>query len=395
MLDRTCIHVPKCRLHKPTGLAVVRLSGRDVYLGPYGSPESEARYEAAVAEWLKNDRKPPPRPSRRVPRDHLVVDELILAYLGFAKGYYVKGSKQTGEVRNIKDALRLASSHFGSTLVAEFGPVDLKIVRKAMAEAGLCRNVVNARTNRIRRMFKWGVENQLVEPAVLQGLQAVAPLKKGRSAARETDGVKPVPRACIDEVLRHVTRPVKAMIELQLVSGMRPGEVVLMRTCNIDMSGKTWEYRPESHKTEHHGIERVVFLGPQAQAIVRPFLKHDVQAYLFSPADALQDLHQRRAAAAHVRRSADQLKRKTKPCKQPGEHYTSASYCYAIHKACRTAGVHVWGPNRLRHNAATFLRKEFGLDAARVILGHTSAAVTEVYAEMDRKKAAEIMEQVG
>jgi flagellar motility protein MotE (MotC chaperone) len=39
--------------------------------------------------------------------------------------------------------------------------------------------------------------------------------------------------------------------------------------------------------------------------------------------------------------------------------------------------------------------KEFGLDAARVILGHTSAAVTEIYAEMDRKKAAEIMSVVG
>jgi len=50
MPDRTCIRVPKYRIHKPTGLAVVRLSGRDVYLGPYGSPESEARYETAVAE---------------------------------------------------------------------------------------------------------------------------------------------------------------------------------------------------------------------------------------------------------------------------------------------------------------------------------------------------------
>jgi site-specific recombinase XerC len=55
----------------------------------------------------------------------------------------------------------------------------------------------------------------------------------------------------------------------------------------------------------------------------------------------------------------------------------------------------VWGPNRLRHRAASFLRKEFGLEAARVILGHTSSAVTEIYAEMDQKKAAEIMGAVG
>ena len=74
MPDRTCIHVPKYRLHKPTGLAVVRLSGRDLYLGPYGSPESEARYESVVAEWLKNDRKLPPRSARVVERENLVVN---------------------------------------------------------------------------------------------------------------------------------------------------------------------------------------------------------------------------------------------------------------------------------------------------------------------------------
>jgi integrase len=88
-------------------------------------------------------------------------------------------------------------------------------------------------------------------------------------------------------------------------------------------------------------------------------------------------------------------KRKARPRKKPGQRYTSASYCYAIHKACRKTGVPCWGPNRLRHNAATFLRKQYGIEAARVILGHSSATITEVYAEMDRAKAAAIMAEVG
>jgi len=323
------------------------------------------------------------------------VDELILAYLEFAKGYYVKGGKPTGEVHNIKDAVRFVSKLFGGDLVAEFGPANLKAVRAAMVKADLCRHVINARVNRIRRMFKWGVENESVPPVVLQGLQAVAPLKAGRSDARETGRVLPVAQAHVDAVLARVTRPVKAMIEMQLVTGMRPGEVVRMRARDIDMSGKIWEYRPESHKTEHHGIERIIFLGPRAQEIVWSFLRSDVQAYLFRPADAVRDLHRRRAQTAHVRRRVDQSRRKSQPRKKPGEHYTSASYCYAIHKACERAGLAVWGPNRLRHNAATFLRKEFGLEAARVILGHTGAAVTEIYAEIDRRRAAEIMGVVG
>jgi integrase len=32
----------------------------------------------------------------------------------------------------------------------------------------------------------------------------------------------------------------------------------------------------------------------------------------------------------------------------------------------------------IRHNAATHLRKEFGIEVARIILGHRSASVTEI-----------------
>lgn len=56
---------------------------------------------------------------------------------------------------------------------------------------------------------------------------------------------------------------------------------------------------------------------------------------------------------------------------------------------------HRWSPNQLRHNAATYLRKQFGIEAARVVLGHASADVTEIYAELDLAKAAEIMGRVG
>jgi integrase len=300
------IHVPKYRVHKPTGLAVVRLSGRDVYLGRHGTPESAARYQAAVAAWLKSDRQPPPRPKRTRPRHDLVLNELILAYLKFAEGYYVKHGAATGEVTNVKDALRHASSLRGDTPISEFGPSDLKAVRAAMVDAGLCRSVVNGRTNRIRRMFKWGVENELVSPTILQGLQAVAPLKRGRSDARETMPVRPMLQTHINEVLERVTRPIRAMIELQLVTGMRPGEVVWMRTRDIDVSGMIREYRPESHKTEHHGIERTVFLGPRAQEIIRPLLRAELGACLFCPRDALRDMREQRAAGVRARRPANQ-----------------------------------------------------------------------------------------
>jgi integrase len=54
-----------------------------------------------------------------------------------------------------------------------------------------------------------------------------------------------------------------------------------------------------------------------------------------------------------------------------------------------------WHPHQLRHNAATRLRRDFGLEVARVIPGHSSAAVTEVYAEVDLRMAAEAMGLAG
>ncbi len=280
--------LPSYCLHKASGQAVVWFGGREHYLGKYGSPESHSAYRRLTAEWAAT--KGPVPASQAAPeeiRADLRVSELLVAYLDFAEGYYVKNGRPTGEFRNMKDAIRPLHELYETTLVWEFGPAALRTVREQMIAANLSRKVINARINRVRRIFKWGVENELVDPGVLQGLQTVSPLKEGRSKARETSRVTPVSQGHIDAVLAGVTRPVQTMINLQLVTGMRPGEVVLMRTCDIDMSGKIWEYRPASHKTEHHGIERIIFLGPQAQEIVRLFLKPEVDAYLFSPVDAV------------------------------------------------------------------------------------------------------------
>lgn len=384
---------PSYSLHKASGQAVVKIDGRARYLGKYGSSESHAAYRRLVAEWTATKR---PFVTQRLMPEEVRVDlricELLVAYLEFAEGYYVKNGRRTGEYGNMKDAIRPLLKLYESTPVCEFGPAALRTVREQMIVASLSRKVVNARINRVRRIFKWGVEHELVDPNVLQGLQSVSPLKEGRSKAREHSRVKPVPPEHIDAVIARVTRPVQAMIKLQLVTGMRPGEVVLMRACDIDMSGSVWEYRPASHKTEHHGKERIIFLGPQAREIIRPFLKPEVDAHLFSPKDAT--LEARKNLNPQNGRSRKTL-RVSGYRRCPSNQYPRSSYQNAIYKACVKAKIPAWGPNRLRHNAATFLRKQFGLEAARVILGHTSAAVTEIYAEMDRAKAADIMWQVG
>jgi integrase len=54
-----------------------------------------------------------------------------------------------------------------------------------------------------------------------------------------------------------------------------------------------------------------------------------------------------------------------------------------------------WSPNQLRHNAATEIRAKFGLEAAQMTLGHATADISQIYAERDLRKAAEVMAVVG
>ena len=83
------------------------------------------------------------------------------------------------------------------------------------------------------------------------------------------------------------------------------------------------------------------------------------------------------------------------PKKSPGARYSTASYGYAIRKACARANVPEWAPNQLRHARLTEVRRAFGLEAAQVIGGHAHADVTHVYAERDEAKAMEVVSKIG
>jgi integrase len=327
----------------------------------------------------------------------LSCNEIMLAYIEEHSEYYRKDGRSTGELELVKYALKFVKRLYGHRAASEFGPLALKTVRDDMIAAGLCRRTINNQVGRIKRVFRWATANELVPPSVYQGLQAVPGLRRGRSAAKETEPVRPVPEEHVEAVLGVVPAPVGAMIRLQLLTGMRPGEVVTMRGRDIDRTGEVWTYVPESHKTEHHGQSRFVHLGPKAQAVVRPFLKADPDGFLFSARDAEEARQARRRLERVSPMTPSQAKRKRKRNREraPGGRYTVKSYRRCVARACEGLDVPSWHPHQLRHNAGTRLRKEYGIEAARVVLGHRSAAVTEIYAEMDQAAAARIMASVG
>ncbi len=390
--------IPSYRCYKPKNLGLVVIGGKQHYLGRYGSPESVAEYNRLIQEWLSQEAQsaPVPGPAEANP----TVSELILAFwTRFATQHYRRADgSPTGELQNYRDSLRPLRKLYGHTTARDFGPLALKAVRQSMIDSGLARSTINQRIGRIVRMFKWAVENEMLPPAVHQALAAVRGLQKNRTAARETAPVRPAVEADVQAIRPHVARQVWAMIELQLLTGMRPGEVCKLRTGDLETSGTVWVYQPAGHKTEHHGFERWIYLGPQAQAVLKPWLRADPETYVFSPREAVEE---RREQQRRQREAGGQGRRKTRsgapraPGRPPGACYTPRTYYHAVQYGCDRAGVPAWHPNQLRHNAATRLRREFGIEVARVILGHGRLETTEIYAEADRDRAMEVMRQVG
>ncbi len=209
--------------------------------------------------------------------------------------------------------------------------------------------------------------------------------------------MRPAPDRDIDAALPFLPAPVRAMVELQQLTGCRPGEVMVMRAIDLNLTGPVWTFRPHKHKNQHRGQERVIFIGPQAQEVIKPFLTTNLEAYLFSPRAYVEDLRNRRAEQRKTKRTPSELKRRRKanPRRVPAERYNRRSYRLAVVRACQKAGVPLWSPLQLRHTAATAIRAKYGVEAAKVILGHTKVETTQIYAERDMGKAQEIMAEIG
>jgi len=416
---------PKYRLHKGSGQALVQINGERIYLGKYGSKESKGKYRKLVAEFLASGTFHKAGVAASAEISSVAVSQLILAFWQHAKQRYVKHGQPTSEIRSFRVALRPVRQLYGREPVTSFGPLALVACRQKLIEAGYCRKRINQHVGRIRHVFKWGVARELVPEIVWRALCAVEGLKLGE--ATETDPIRAVPEERVNALQPHVTPQIWAMINLQLWTGCRPGEVCVMRMIDINMQGEIWEYRPHSHKTEHHGKNRVIYLGPHAQEVLKPWIRTDLHAYLFSPQEARAWFLAQRAKNRKTSKSPSQRRRQRKPHpkRQAGDRYTNLAYGRAVRRACEAAfgmpqelrriskkldpderdrlaqlaaewrKVHCWHPNQLRHTAATRIRAAYGIEAARIILGHSSAVTSEIYAEIDCERAKGIMGKIG
>jgi integrase len=377
------------------------------------------------------------------------VNEVMLAHLDHAEQHYRRADgTQTHEVEEYRLISRYVREVYGETPAAEFGPLALKAVRQKFIDANWCRSLINQRIGRVRRVFKWAASEELLPVAVHQALATVQGLQPGRSKVRESAPVEPVADAVVDAVLPFLNRYVRGLVEFQRLTGCRPGEACTIRRRDIETGGSTWLYKPAHHKTAWRGKARTIAIGPKAQQVLLEFFTTNIDDFLFSPSRAVHELNSELSAnrvtpryPSHMKQNAN--KRKENPLLRPAAVYDVNSYGHAIDRACDRAfpptgdlaqregethaawwgkwlgkgqskkwiegrltpsqrsedkawrKAHRWHPNQLRHTFATRVRKQHGLEAAQVLLGHSRADVTQVYAERNEELAATVAAKIG
>ena len=226
-------NIPGYRHHKATGQAFVELGGRRFYLGKHGSKASREEYERKIAEYLANGRKLAPTQAKA----GITCRELAVHFLEWAETYYVKNGKQTGTFNFCHNAISLFTKYYGNESVNNFGPLSLEFLQGKWVEQGLARQTVNKNVCVIKKAFKRGLKYGWVTADTHVALQGVENLEKGRTVARENKKIKPVDVDVVEKTLPFLPPVVVDMVRVQLLCGMRPGEVRNLRLCDINRSG--------------------------------------------------------------------------------------------------------------------------------------------------------------
>jgi integrase len=352
--------VPAYGYHKGSGQARCYVKGRSVYLGEYGSEASRILYGEIVAKIVSGQpidplirQKTPVNNPKNAPG--ISVAELLLAFKHHAEKHYLhKDGTPTDEIACFASAMKPVRELYALIPASDFGPLHLKAVRDRYITNGWCRGYCNKSTNRIRHIWKWGVENGMVPVTTLQALQAVSPLKSGRTTAPDHKLREAVPEENIEAVRLHLTQNHRDLFDLLRATGARPSELLSISMTDIDTTPEVWVADLKEHKNAYRGMSRKLFFGPKSQEILKRL-----------------------------------------PASGPLFKFTRRHFSTIVKRACLKAKVTPFVPYELRHTKATELRDTMSIEAAQACLGHAQPTMTARYSSKMDSLASEAAKARG
>ena len=368
--------------NRKDGRAVVHWKGKMYVMGQTGTPEAQKAYHRFCLELHNAPIEPAVLAGKCCS-----VNELVAGFLD-----YCQPRQDKIQFSHNKYAIGYLVEIYGDLSVNEFSPKKLKICRNQMIKTGrMCRRHINDYTRRIVRLFSWGVEEELVKPDIVAALREVKALRKGEDGSFDNPPRKAVPDDVVLRTLPFLPPTLRAMVQIQRLTGMRPSEVYRMTVGEIDRTrgNGLWYYTPSKHKTEEHIGQKSVPLGKPEQELIAPYLKGKKPTEaVFSPKQAMKERAGEKRTARKSKITPSQASRDKSRAENPVEYeefYDASSYRKAVGHAIKAANkegqnVPHWTPYQLRHSAGTAIEKMEGLDKAQALLGHTSAETTKRYA---------------
>lgn len=340
---------PRITRH-PSGQARVTCKGKSHYLGVFGSPEAQSAYARLLVELSTGAPSAASNPGDRV--GHLVTQYLA----------WLASEPDTSTRRKLRNVARSILRLMADVPVSAFGARHLETLRSSWLGGIGCERqgvgVANTNANRARAIFRWAEIRGLAPEGVYARLLALPPLRGGQGQA-----VGPVSWECLCQTLPYLEPTPATICALGWWTAMRPKELCSLRAEYVDLSAG-W-IALEAHKTSAKTGAHRLPIGPESARILGPQLQIRPAGYLF-------------------------------PSPSAAGHYSPTSLSRAIARACAAHGIPHWHPYQLRHAAKERIAQTCGIEAARVILRHTSLGMTSRYASrIDPVFAAEVARKCG
>lgn len=375
--------IPAFKFHKQTRQFYAWYNGKRHYLGR-DKIAAENRYRLFLQELGQTpavaDVPPDPASLTVAEALDLFVEQEIARY------------KDRRTVQRFFACIEAACEQHAAVPVKLFSGRALREVRAALVKRKsrksgklLTRRYVNHLIDSLLIIFRWLTANEYVPASNLEAMRAQAADLAEHGGGRESEPIPAVDDAVVDATLPKCDPVVRAMVEFQRATGLRPGEVVEMRRGEISTRpdepvtvaklgkevaafhvGKKliWLYSPARHKNLHRGKPRAVPIGPVGQAILKPLLAGLGEGdHVFMNGDA---------------------------------PFSVNTYDKAVAEAVEASGAAKWTPNQLRKAAGQEADDKFGADAAGARLGHSaSRRALDFYVQEQIDKAAKIASKIG
>ncbi|GHT28891.1 integrase [Planctomycetales bacterium] len=261
-----------------------------------------------------------------------------------------------------------------------FKPGYLIWYKRSLIEQGYAKSQVKRYIKVVKQVFSWAAT-----PRYDEGTWDILPTMVSASLIAEMKMIKvtdadncrenplrlDVAYEYIQAVMDYVSPIIEAMMRVQYLTGMRPGEVCTMKVGDIKKTkaefgnhyrlwdGENWLYVAAEHKTKKYIGERQFAIAMEEQEILEPYLAgKSASDFVFS-----------------------------KTSKRGfGKPFTTDEYGRYIKRTIEKYELEKFTAHQIKHSAVSDTSEKHNRDKARALAGHTSETMTARYDHSDDKK---------